>query len=322
MAQNREQLEALLSFIEKLSNEPGNEWFAERIRNRYSSIKDYFAPTSLAMNKDINLLYKRVSDIEKYLGLDYSLDSADSIIDYSWVEDDEVRSQLVSDNREMLRYRYGTRSHKIDFVEFCKYAHFQVEMLLNYLYEPTEPFTYIADCVEHIKNYNPKGNIDEKCQTAANINYSVKMNAFAEEFFYVEGISEKGYPKKDQLYWTLLYVSNTRNQNSHRGMTQTSNDIFNKWLFRTPFDEVSTAIKRVSEKIRSINKTTFLVSHKPWIKGTITNVYESAGFIRLDEENITLQITNSMLKNINDAHKGDSILVKINSKGDVADVKI
>ncbi len=57
----------------------------------------------------------RIKNIERYLGLDYYLDDKEPIIDYSFVTLPDVRAQLISDNREMLRFRYGTRYHKIDF---------------------------------------------------------------------------------------------------------------------------------------------------------------------------------------------------------------
>ena len=82
----------------------------------------------------VNCGDNRISNIEKYLGLDYFVDSMTSTIDYTFVNDLEVRDKLVSDNREMMRFRYGTRSHKIDFDEFSRYVQLQAEMLLNYYY--------------------------------------------------------------------------------------------------------------------------------------------------------------------------------------------
>ena len=81
---------------------------------------------------------KRIEHIEKYLGLDYYVDNQKSIIDYSFIQEPEVRAQLISDNREMMRFRYGTRYHAISFDEFCRYAHLQAEMLLNYFYDKKE----------------------------------------------------------------------------------------------------------------------------------------------------------------------------------------
>ena len=76
----------------------------------------------------------KINRIEKYLGLDYSVDAQNSVIDYSYIKDEKVKNQLISDNREMMRFRYGTRYHEIDFDEFCRFAHLQAEMLLNYYY--------------------------------------------------------------------------------------------------------------------------------------------------------------------------------------------
>ena len=124
MAQNKEQLEKLLHFIERLVNEPGNEDFANKLRQMLC------VPSPFVSTDNSKLI-----EIEKYLGLDYLLDSASSNIDYSFVADDYIREQLISDFREMLRYRYGVRSHKIDFSEYCRYAMLQVEQLINYFYQ-------------------------------------------------------------------------------------------------------------------------------------------------------------------------------------------
>lgn len=104
MAQNKEQLNKVLLFIKRLVEEPGNEEFVNGLRNL------------LAVPVHNSADNKKLSDIEKYLGLDYKLDSAIPDIDYSFIRNDYVKNQLVSDYREMLRYRYGVRAHKIDFL--------------------------------------------------------------------------------------------------------------------------------------------------------------------------------------------------------------
>ena len=73
---------------------------------------------------------ERIKRIEKYLGLDYYVDDMQPVIDYSFVKDVAVRAQLVSDCREMMRFRYGTRFHEILFEEF--YYSF-VQRLIGYL---------------------------------------------------------------------------------------------------------------------------------------------------------------------------------------------
>ena len=90
------------------------------------------ATTSVTSNEE------RITNIEKYLGLDYYVDTMPSLIDYSFIKEPDVRVQLISDNREMLRFRYGTRFHSIKFDEFCRYAQLQAEMLINYYYYKTD----------------------------------------------------------------------------------------------------------------------------------------------------------------------------------------
>lgn len=113
-----------------------------------------------------------LSNVEHYLGLDYEIDSQASTIDYSFVKDDRIRNLLQSDNREMMRFRHGTRGHKIDFESYCCYACLQAEMLLNYYF-----YTVNGDdeesILENIKMYNEKANA---------ISLSYELYAFTKQF--------------------------------------------------------------------------------------------------------------------------------------------
>ena len=144
---------------------------------------------------------KRISHIEKYLGLDYYLDFHGSIIDYSFIKDVNVRVRLESDNREMLRFRYGTRSHEIDFSEFCRYAQLQTEMMLNYFYGVKD--STISAIIDHIYKFNEKATISDKVQKIEDISYSAKLWAFNNEF---------QLKVKD----VLDHVREVRNYQSHR----------------------------------------------------------------------------------------------------------
>lgn len=146
---------------------------------------------------------KRIEHIEKYLGLDYYVDKQPSLIDYSFVSEPEVRIQLISDNREMMRFRYGTRYHSICFDEFCRYAHLQAEMLLNYYLDKKN--SHIEEVVEHIKKYNPRTVFRESVKSLGDISYNSKLYAFKEEF------------KLDfNIYSVLDYLRRIRNESSHR----------------------------------------------------------------------------------------------------------
>ena len=145
---------------------------------------------------------KRIEHIEKYLGLDYYVDNQKSIIDYSFIQEPEVRAQLISDNREMMRFRYGTRYHAISFDEFCRYAHLQAEMLLNYFYDFKND--NIKSVLAHIKKFNPTANLDT-AKSLGSISYNSKLWAFKTEF----NIDFK-------VYTILDYLRKVRNDSSHR----------------------------------------------------------------------------------------------------------
>ena len=123
---------------------------------------------------------ERIARIEKYLGLDFYVDTKTSNVDYSFVKLPDVKAQLISDNREMMRFRYGTRYHEIDFAEFCRYAHFQIEMLLNYYYDIANK-SDLNSIKEQIKYYNPRAIGVEKAKSLGAISYSTKLWAFNNE---------------------------------------------------------------------------------------------------------------------------------------------
>lgn len=146
MGQNKEQLNKLLQFIKRLIEEPGNDEFVHGLQELLSAHINQPADNS------------KLADIEKYLGLDYKLDSATPIIDYSFIKDDYVRERLNADNREMLRFRLGVRSHQVDFKEVCRYAIFQEELLINYYY------SVFFKTLEEVKQYLKKSIEDSYCK--------------------------------------------------------------------------------------------------------------------------------------------------------------
>lgn len=156
---------------------------------------------------------ERIGKIEKYLGLDYSVDSQKSTADYSFVKMDDVRNQLVSDNREMMRFRYGTRYHEIDFDEFCRYALLQSEMLLNYYYDVTCQSDLNA-IIDHIKRYNPQAEGIDKVPSLSSISFIIKLWAFKNE-----------HGMGSNLSYMLSNVRDVRNDQSHRAITKAHFDI-------------------------------------------------------------------------------------------------
>ena len=123
-----------------------------------------------------------LSKVEHYLGLDYAIDSQESLINYSFVKDDRIRNTLEADNREMMRFRYGTRGHKVDFDSYCCYAHFQAEMLLNYFYYTVNDGD-LESIKEHITNNNPEADKYLKnAKSLSAISFAAKLYAFQTQF--------------------------------------------------------------------------------------------------------------------------------------------
>lgn len=175
MRLDKKALERIVLFVKAVKNEHGSEEFIAQLRE----VLDAKAP--------------KIDAIEKYLGLDYSIDSEIPNIDYSFVTDRCVRNQLEADYREMLRYRYGLRAHRIDIMEFCRYVQLQAEMILNYYY--TNRFDDEEEIILHISQYITWIEIKE-------ISYYVLL---------------VGFCKEHNLDWKMLDgVREIRNIQSHR----------------------------------------------------------------------------------------------------------
>lgn len=136
MALDKKELGKVVDFVKKVKELPGNEEFITALRMVLRENTATIDSTLVVGPQKVVVpegeTNAKIDAIEKYLGLDYQLDNIPVPIDYSFVKDTDIRNQLESDYREMLRYRHGTRGHKVDFFEFCRYVQLQTELLLNY----------------------------------------------------------------------------------------------------------------------------------------------------------------------------------------------
>lgn len=207
---------------------------------------------------------QKLDKIEKYLSLDYGIDDVVNP-DYSFIADTQVRDTLNSDYREMLRFRYGTREHVVNFGEFARYANLQMEMLVNYYY--TQVY----------------GDSDEAVLSALRVN--APETEFLSLYAKINGLkAEFGWGYLDIK--DMLNIIKVRNEESHRSPGTIAVEIankekaynelvakpnlsmseknrrdelkrklgglksFKKWLDPLPFDEVNSAIKKLSERIK------------------------------------------------------------------------
>lgn len=207
----KRQLTQLLAFVKDLYEHPDNKEFAAGIRAIVLNDKDFVE----SVRRDVGEgAPDAIRKIESYLSLDYDIDSR-SFPDYALVADETVRERLQADYREMLRFMFGTRNHRIDFPEFCRYATLQVELLVNYYYERK----YDSD-LERIKQAVVDGNKsvrngetvyyfkpNEKTKDVADIGLKFKIQALQLQF---------GWQYTD--IGGLLNVTEVRNRQSHRSL--------------------------------------------------------------------------------------------------------
>ena len=187
-----DKIKATLEKVIQLTKQ--NKEFGDELRKRLGIVS---SATSSSVNDT------KFNEIEKYLGLDYSVDNKDSIIDYSFITISEVKNLLVSDNREMMRYRYGARYHTINFTEFCRCAHLQSEMLLNYFYYVRNGKNLLK-IKEHILSFCPSAWGVKEAEKLSVIPYYAKLSAFANEF------------QELKIFQVFNNLRTIRNELSHR----------------------------------------------------------------------------------------------------------
>ena len=214
MAQDRhkEDLKKLLVFLGNIIREPENSWFVDELYSMLSS-----------RNDDKNSLAK----IEKYLALDYNIDKFVPLIDFSFVAEEYTRECFNADYREMLRYRLGSRGHKIDFSEYCRFSLIIAERALNIFYGKASDIETIKN---RLKTFNPSAKIDN-ATALKDIPFSVKLWSFCNEY------------KLKSVKQTLDSVREVRNMKSH-GHVSTEDD-------ETWFQNVYQQFKRCGFPLRS-----------------------------------------------------------------------
>ena len=265
MGQNKQQLAKLLHFIKAVYDNPENWEFAKGLRK--------------IVERDIVKDEPHILNIEKYLSLDFNIDEIGNT-DYSFIKEDYTKEKLNADFREMLRYRFGTRGHKVDFPEFCRFAVLQIEMLVNYYYDKR----YSADITlikQAIFANNPPNT-----QFYAKATQATQLSEIA--------LKNKIYALRNEFGWNTtdisdyLYAIDVRNRQSHRSLTVYTDRIkemeesfkqkgvmyengyidykkikgvinqadlneynFEKWYDNMPFEKIKSSMTRLAEAIKS-----------------------------------------------------------------------
>ena len=201
MGQDKKQLAKLLDYVKDLYSNPDNKEFAAGIQDIVLNDKQFY---ERLLSSNLKLNPESLGKIEQYLSLDYRIDSK-LLPDYSFIDNENARETLISDYREMLRYEYGTRSHKIDFSEFCRYAVLQIEMLVNYYFETKYP--NIDAIIDEIKQTSDKYNPTKAPKSVSEISITTKL-------YHLKAVLNWNSNKLN-LFFYPIYV---RNMQSHRSL--------------------------------------------------------------------------------------------------------
>lgn len=186
----KENLKKLLDFVSNIALEEENKWFREKLLSKIR-IEDSHPEIT-----------KTLSKIEKYLDLE-----AVEIIDYSDISDSKVRNQLVADNIQMQKYRLGKIGNEINFAEYCRYAHYQAEELVNYFYNKK------FQNFEEVKKFLKKLNIEVDADAVESISYYYKSKALAK---FLSDFKNKHNLSKIKIGDILYKINYVRNEISHR----------------------------------------------------------------------------------------------------------
>lgn len=267
---NREAIIKTIDKIAQLSKQPGNKWLLDELRSKWGDTN------STTYNND------SISNIERYLAIDYNIDEMATQIDYSFVKDEVLRLKLETDWREMLRYRCGVRKHEPDFFEFCRYANLQAEGIINYychIKYGTESNLKRACNIDEEKNvtygkklslltnfvpYNVRNFLYEKLYQARNIQSHRGVEIGKEHSWIQEQIRKSGLPvrrvgenlfidrykctKSEKLMYEESYNSFLENL-KNAGIDYLAYEV-KIWAISSPYDEVENSLCQLVERIR------------------------------------------------------------------------
>ncbi len=265
MKAEKENLQKLLRFLSEIIILPGNEWFKDELLKLVSS-NDILGSSQIDKN-----LETKISLIQKYLSIDLS-----KIIDYSGFEEPS-KEQLFRDCLEMGRFEKGTPNHKIDFGEFCRYAHLQAEEMVNYFFNKRSNSN--INEIDHlikdkVANYRPTRIPAE----VHHINYTYKLLAF-------KSISSLNKKSVDILW----FLNEFRNEQSHRNSLSTKSEDEDLILYKEAgFDNSQIDFANLSDFQKKIlNQGKYIIRKR---KEEFFTIYETL-------EDLKMQVVNNLLAN-------------------------
>lgn len=216
MAQNKEQLEKLLDFIDSLCQEEGNEWFAQKLQERFGA-KLIDISQELSFSSAVRL--QHINNRKK------------AKIFYKEIPDKILKEQIIAKYAQMLWYKTI-----YDYPNYFVCVHGQLENMLNYYIDHSDFFAKIEEypawyILEFGKNFTIDVNKDSHYNDKKGVikrKTKATISMWAKLVYWVVETDNKEFEKKNHS--NLSDIINIRNQTQHQDSSSRDNDA-GKWLY-------------------------------------------------------------------------------------------
>ncbi len=231
---NKENLKLLLEFIAKILEQEENDWFHDELALLFAKKIISEKDTGIKLSA---VTIKELGSIEKYID-----EGLIPIIDYGKISDERVKFQLERDAIEMGKSRLSNYSGTISFEKFCKYAHFQIEELINYYYHKVSNGD-VEVAKDKIRQYNIKfndqmGNNGPPYSSISSIPHSVKQFAVSNSL---------GFKKNYSI--TIRNIGKVRNVELHRDSSGQTDERLQNFIIREDYNLIYEALIHLRDKI-------------------------------------------------------------------------
>lgn len=235
--EKKEQLTKLLDFIFEISQEKGNEWFKEELKNRvFRDINPY-------SNKNLLLDLKK----DTFKILDFLNISPELTIDYSFINYTLLRKRLEFDNLRMenARYDLAEKDEMLRLYNYIINAFYQIENLINFYYH--EKYKTIDRILAHLESIEGTKFKRKDEKSLGDITISAKIFAFNATFY-------KFKSKEDYTGYNIDSLRLIRNESSHRitriKSIENENKRLHDFLKHATFDSVLALVRGVADKVK------------------------------------------------------------------------
>lgn len=234
MADEKKNLKLLLEFIDEILERDGYEWFHDELALLFTK--------KIVSEKDTGIKLSAVT-VRELGSIDLYLENGlVPIIDYGKIIDERVRFQLERDAVEMGKVRLSNYSKGISFSNFCKYAHFQSEELINYYYYKVSNDN-VDEAKRRIKEYNPvfkdETGVEKRPFTSTSgIPHSVKQFAISNDLALAR-----------KHVYTLSNINKLRNLEIHRDSNVRIDDTLKKFIDYENYNQIYEALMHLRDKI-------------------------------------------------------------------------